>query len=469
MLLYPPTHFGSRFHDTRQALDTADGRGWLDALPEELLHTAAQAEGLDLHDTAATIYTPTLTLWTYLTQVLSGSRSCVAAVARLAVLLIAIGREPCAAHTGAYCKARAKLVVPFLRRLTYTVGNAAEDAAPDAWRCLGRRTLLVDGFTTTADDTPANQAVYPQPKSQKPGLGFPMIRVVVLLTFATAGVVGAAWGPEQGKETGETALLRQLFDQLRAGDLVVADRYYCSYWMIALLANLQVDVVFRLHQRRRYDFRRGRRLGPEDHVVQWHKPQRPQWMTEALYAQMPETLTVREMRFAIHQNGSRTHSITVATTLLDAQRHRRTDLAEVYHKRWHAETDIGALKQTLKLEYIACKSPAMIERHLWVALLSYNLVRQAMAAAALAHHLRPRQLSYAGAVQILEAFRGVLHSSADATGQRCEQILQALAAHRVADRPGRVEPRRVKRRRDKYEQLRQPRAAARAELRGEAN
>ena len=466
MSFYAPVPLGSRFDATRQALDT--GTTVCDALPATLVHAAAAEEGIDLDDSAATIYTPTLTLWTYVSQVLSGHNNCVAAVARLVVLLLALGRPPCAAHTGAYCKARVKLELPLLRRLTYAVGHATEDQAPSEWRCLGRRTVLVDGCEVIADDTPANQAVYPQPRSQRPGLGFPMIRLVVLIGLATASIVGAAWGPYSGKETGETALFRQLLDQLRAGDLVVADRYYCSYWMIALLVGLQVDVVFRLHQRRRCDFRRGRRLGPQDHVVTWTKPQRPDWMSAELYAQLPDTLAIRELRFRVSQRGYRSREIVVATTLLEARCDRRTDISDIYQQRWQVELDLRSIKQTLSLDHIHCQSPEMIDRHLWVSLLGYNLVRKVMALAAAQHQLSPRQLSFAGALQILEEFRWQLLAE-DATGTLQPLVLRAIAAQRVGDRPGRVEPRRVKRRRDKYQNLQQPRAAARAELLSENN
>lgn len=179
--------------------------------------------------------------------------------------------------------------------------------------------MLVDGFTVTAADTPVNQAAYPQPPSQEPGLGFPMIRAVVLLGLATGSLLGAAFGPYQGKETGEPSLFRELLDRLRPGDIVVADRYYCSYWLVALLQAQGVQVAFRLHQWRDYDFRRGRRLGPDDHVVEWVKPQRPEWMSEEMYEGLPKTLTVREVRFRTETPGCRSESIIVATTLLDAE------------------------------------------------------------------------------------------------------------------------------------------------------
>jgi len=326
-----------------------------------------------------------------------------------------MGLPPCSAATGAYCKARAKLPEPFLRHLTYQVGREVEDPAPAAWRWHNRRTLLVDGSTCTMPDTPENQAAYPQQRGQSRGLGFPMIRLVVLLTFATATIVGCAFGPFKGKQTGETALFRQLFDQLRAGDVIVADRYYCSYSMIALLIQQGVDVVFRMHQIRYYDFRRGQRLGHDDHIVEWERPQRPTWMDPATYAATPETLSVRELRFNVDNPGFRTREIIVATTLLDDRAYSREDIAKLYEHCWQAAWERG---------------------------------------------LCPRQISFAGTVQMLEAFRVLLL----ATDQRmliCRQMFLAIATHEVGDRPGRVEPRCIKRRQgNQCPILRMPRSQA---------
>ncbi len=175
---------------------------------------------------------------------------------------------------------------------------------------------------------------------------------MVLLTFATACVLDAAVGPYKGKETGETALFRQLLDRLRPGDVVVADRYYCSYWMIVLLQQRGVAVVFRLHQLRHYDFRRGRRLGNDDHVVVWTKPPRPKWMDAQQYAALPDTLTVRELRFRVTHKGYRSKEIVVATTLCDAVDYSKEELADLYQQRWHVELDIRAIKQTLKMDQL---------------------------------------------------------------------------------------------------------------------
>ena len=166
-----------------------------------------------------------------------------------------------------------------IRRLVYQVADGCERVVPDGWLWVdGRRVKLLDGTTLTMPDTLDNQAAYPQSSAQRPGLGYPILRMVVLLSLATGMVSGMALGPYSGKETGETALFRELFDRLQAGDVVLGDRYYCSYFMICLLRELGVDVVTRLHQKRTADFRRGKRLGPGDHVVTWDRPARPAWM-----------------------------------------------------------------------------------------------------------------------------------------------------------------------------------------------
>lgn len=465
MSSYPIVPLGSRFEEARNSM-ASDNDTFLQALPESLIKEAAAQENIDLDESDATIYTPARTLWTYISQVLSSAGTCVAGVSRLIVLMVTMGLTPCSSNTGAYCKARVKLSLGLLRRLTYQIGEETEDAAPEHWRCLGRRAILLDGFVTTADDTPANQKTYPQPRSQKPGLGFPMIRVVVLLTFATACLIGAAWGKHKGKGSGEPALFRSLMDQLRVGDLVVADRYYCSYWIIAMLQAKRIDVVFRLHQKRDYDFRRGQRLGERDHVVTWYRPARPDWMTEEQYTEMPETLTIRELQFRIDEPGSRSEKIVVATTILDEKFCSKEEIAEIYHKRWHVELDIRSIKQTMKLNHISCKSPEMIDKHIMVTLLSYNLIRKVMALAAIERGLSPRQLSFASARQIIEAFGSSVASMGSVPSDvYVRAMLRAIATHKVGNRPGRVEPRCFKRRRDnKYKPLRKPRAEARAEL-----
>jgi hypothetical protein len=327
--------------------------------------------------------------------------------------------------------------------------------------------LLADGAELSMPDTSANQQAYPQPASQQPGLGFPQLRLVVLLGFATAGLVGAACGPCQGKETGETALFRSLLGQVERGDVVVADRYFCSWWIVALLLQRGADVAFRLHASRHCDFRRGTRLGRSDHLTRWDKPARPAWMEPALYASLPDHLTLREVRVRVDQPASRVRQLVVVTTLLDAREYPRTQIADLYHQRWHVELDLRNLKTTLRLDVLSCKSPEMIRKELWAHLLAYNLLRKVLAQAALAGERTPRQLSFAGALQTWQGFRWLLVlAEGEARGTLLRALLVAVASHRVGNRPGRVEPREVKRRKV-VRLLMRPRQQRRAELRGE--
>jgi hypothetical protein len=302
-------------------------------LTEQAIEQACRDHAVAFAGGADDVWTPALTLWAFLTQCLGAAKSCVAAVARALAPRAALGLPLCSAATGAYCKARAKLPEAFLRDLALQVGDATEDQAPDAWRWRGRRVLLADGTELYLPDTAANQHDYPQPLTQKPGLGFPSLRLVVLLTFATAVLTGAALGPCRGGETGETALFRELLGRLRPGDVVVADRYYCSWWLLALVSGRGADVAFRLHQLRHYDFRKGRRLGRGDHVASWPRPRRPDWMDAVTYDRLPKELTVREVRVAVGRPGYRVRQLVVATTLTDGVAYAQESPAELYHYR----------------------------------------------------------------------------------------------------------------------------------------
>jgi hypothetical protein len=466
MLSYQATGQRPSFSTVLSAFACDDGLPFADVLTEEHIQQACDDHGVHFGADDDDVWTPALTLWTFLSQCLSAGKSCVAAVARAVVLRVALGLPPCSANTGPYCKARAKLPEGLLRQLALAVGSAVEDQAPDDWRWYRRRVLLADGFEVSLPDTPANQRAYPQPKTPKPGLGFPQMRLVVLLAFASCCLVGCALGPCQGKQTGETALFRQLLGHLRPGDVVVADRYYCSYWLVALLQRGGADVCFRLHQSRDRDFRRGRRLGRGDRLVGWERPPRPEWMDEDTYQQMPLPLQVRLLRVRVDQPGCRVRQLDVATTLVDARAYPHADVADLYHQRWHVELDIRNIKQALQRDVLRCQSPAMARKEVWCHLLGYNLIRKVLAQAAVQGGYRPRQLSFQGGLDTLEAFRwALLCVPGEVRGQWLRALLGAVATHRVGNRPGRVEPREVKRRRQ-VRLMTVPRAQRRAELLG---
>ena len=448
------------------------GLPFADVITEESIQAAFDEEKVSFGDDDDSVYTPAITLWAFLSQVLfkDEHRSCVAAVARVAVLLIALHREPCSGNTGAYCRARARLSETAIHRLAVDVATGCERKISKKRLWRGRHVHLVDGTTLTMPDTPENQAVYPQQPQQAEGLGFPIARVVVLLSLATAMVTDLAMGPYEGKETGETALLRQLLDRFAPGDILLADRYYCSYFMIALLMQAGVDFVTRVHQRRNVDFRCGRRLGKGDHIVEWMRPPRPAWMDPATYERIPESIQVREIQIHVDQPGFRTDSLVVVTTLTDAGQYTREEIADLYGWRWMAELDIRAIKITMDMDDLRCKTPPMVHKEIWTGLLAYNLIRRTLLQSAQQSGQAPRTLSFSAGLQAVAASFQIIVVCSDSVAAGLVSVqLENLTGHTVGHRPGRVEPRAVKRRPKPHALLTKPREQARAELLGAAS
>jgi hypothetical protein len=289
--------------------------------------------------------------------------------------------------------------------------------------------------------------------------------MVTLLSLGSGMAADVEIGPYAGKETGETALLRKLLDRLERGDILLADRYYCSYFVIALLLELGVDFVVRLHQRRTADFRRGRRLGPGDHLVEWQRPEKPDWMDQATYDRMPPSICVRELEVQVDQPGFRTESFVVVTTLTDAATYTRQDVSELYHRRWLAELDIRAIKVSLGIDVVRCKTPEMVRKEVYTALLAYNLIRQTMLEAAERADVSPRELSFTHALDTIAAsWTVVLVVPPELLEKLVEAQLDSLREPVVGDRPDRVEPRAIKRRPKPHDLLMVPRAEARAAL-----
>lgn len=416
-----------------------------------------------------TIYSTAMMLWSFLGQILRDGKeaSCQAAVARVVAYCQQEQIAPPTADTGDYCRARAKLSQAALRELSGDVAADMEAAAEADWLWKGKHAKLIDGFTFTMPDTEKNRAEYPQQKSQKPGVGLPIARAVVIVSLATACVMDLALGPYAGKQTGEPALLRQLFGRLDAGDIAVADRYYCSFMMIALLLAQGTHVCARKHQRRHSDFRRGKRLGKYDHLIVWTRPARPEWMDEATYQQIPEILELREIRFQVIEPGRRTRSIDVITTLTDAEQYTNEEIAQLYGFRWNSELDIRCIKASLNLIHVRCKSPEMVRCELWTTLLGYNLIRTTAAAAALLHGKQPRQVSFTSTCQYVLAswmLRSIALLSDSRQIDDSLTVLKHIAACEVANRPGRLEPRVLKRRKHGYPLMQKPRQTLRDEL-----
>jgi hypothetical protein len=452
----------SRIAEHVRSLREADLLPFHEILDAKMVEAALDAEGVTFHQR---LYTPLVTTCLFLSQVLDPDHSCRAAVARLIVWLAINGRKPCSPETGSYCDARQRLPLGVAVRLVHQTAREVEASAAGAWNWKGRRVTLVDGTTASMPDTEENQEAFPQMKSQEPGLGFPIVRMVAIIALATGVVRDLAMGPYEGKETGETALFRALWDSLEAGEVVLGDRYFASYFGIAGLSRRGVDALFRMHQRRKYDFRKGRRLGVEDHVVTWARPDRPGWMDEETYARMPATLEVRESRVTVDQPGFRVNELVLVTTLLDAEGYTKGEVADLFIERWNIELDFRSIKCALHMDVLRCKTPEMVRKEIWMHLLAYNLIRGVMAKAAADHGRQPRRLSFKGALQTMTAFQDALRGATPGDRARLlEEMLRAISRHRVGDRFGRVEPRAVKRRPKPHRLLMEPRREARKRL-----
>jgi Transposase DDE domain len=399
------------------------------------------------------VYPPLTTLGLFIGQALSADGACQDAVARHLSERTAQGEPQCSLSSGPYCKARSRLPLGLIERLAVSVGERLEDISCKNWKWRGRPVKLLDGTTVSMPDTQANQSVYPQSGEQQPGLGFPLAMLVALISLSTGAVLRWATGPCRGKGTGEQALFRTLMPHLTAGDIILVDRFHCTYFTMAMLAEHGVDLLTRQHQRRGTDFRQGQRLGHRDQLVTWIRPQRPQWMDPATYARMPQELRLRQTEVA---------GRILVTTLTDARSVAPLDLDTLYRQRWQVEVDLRSIKAVMGMDILRAKSPAMIDKEIAVHLLAYNLVRGLMARAAAGADVIARALSFKGALQLLLAFQQHLRWAAGKSiAIMSAHLLGAISAMTLPIRPGRIEPRAIKRRPKPHALLTVPRQIAR--------
>jgi Transposase DDE domain len=402
------------------------------------------------------LFPPTETLSMFLSQALSADRSCQRAVNEAAVKRLIGGLPVCSTHTGGYCRARARLPLSMLSGLTQHTGRAMTAKAPGAWHWCGHPVRLVDGTTVTMPATSENQTLYPQPRSQAPGLGFPLVRLVGLICLGSGAVLSAAIGGYSGKGADEQTLLRTLLDTLESGDLLLGDAYYASYFLLCALRERGVEAVFEQQgsRRRSTDFRRGERLGARDHLIELRKPKhKPDWMTPEQYAQTPASLTVRELSIG---------GKILVTTLLCHKKTPKAALKALYRERWHIELDLRHIKTTLGMETLSCKTPLMAQKEIWIYLLAYNLIRLMMAQAAVLSERLPRTLSFKHTLQLWMAWDH--HAGCD-RDEKLGCLFVLIAEQRVGHRPGRIEPRAIKRRPKPFPLLTQPRVIAREKVR----
>ena len=444
----------SQQHRVRKQAGKCDAYAFFNLLTSEQLLNKVDSL---LPDHRERLFPPTETLSMFMAQALSADRSCQKAVNEAAVKRLVGGLPQCSTHTGAYCRARARLPLDMVSTLARYTGQAITAQAPQAWHWRGRPVRLVDGTTVTLPDTPANQAAYPQSHNQKPGLGFPLCRIVGLMCLGSGSVLNAAFGRYSGKGGDEQSLLRSLLDTLQRNDLLLGDAFYATYFLLCELYERGVDAVFEQHgsRQRTTDFRLGQRLGARDHLIVLNKPVlKPCWMSQADYDRAPSTLTVRELRVG-HK--------TLMTTLLCPKQTDKAAVKSLYKSRWHVELDLRNIKTTLCMEHLSCQTPTMAIKEIWVYLLAYNMIRMMMAQAALFAHRHPRQISFKHTVQMWIAWTQYGHGIEHEDNLR--NLFMLMAQQRVSERPGRIEPRAVKRRPKTYPLLTKPRALAREDVR----
>ena len=435
----------------RQAQDCTADTFFNVLTSDELLASVDESAG----EYRERLYPPAQTLAMFLAQALNADRSCQFAVNQLVVQRTREGLSPCSTTTGAYCRARRRLSDTMIRGLINTTGALASDRAAQV-PAHGRAIKLIDGTTVSMPDTHDNQAAFPQPRTQATGVGFPIARLVAILCLHSGAVLNAGIGPYKGKDSSEHALLRTLLSTFAAGDLAIADRYYGSYFLIAALQERGVDILFGNTGQRHVDFRRGEKLGIKDHLVQWVKPPRPDWMSEEDYAASPTSLTIREVQ---------AQGRILVTTLRCPKQMPRQSIGELYSARWHIELDLRSIKTTLGMDVLSCQSAAMVRKEILIYLLAYNLIRLLMTEAAYHTGVLARHVSFKHTVQLWLAWqtRDLIAFSSNA--EQRAQLYQLIASRRVGNRPGRCEPRAVKRRAKTHALLTVPRATARAAIR----
>lgn len=408
------------------------------------------------------IFTPLTTLWVFLGQVLRADQSCRAAVARLIAHRVSQGQRPCSSETGAYCQARKRLPEAFFSSVACTVGRTLDAQVDSQWLWKGRRVYMFDGSTVSMPDAPMNQKAYPQLYNQKPGVGFPIARIAAIISLSCGAILNLGICRYAGKGQGEISLLRQLWGLLRAGDVLLTDCLFSNWAGICLLWQRGVETVSQLNKSSRSaDFRRGKRLGKDDHIVVWKKPKTNTTIDRPTYKSLPAFLEIREVRVRVEQPGFRTKVIIVVTTLLDPKKTTKQDLAKLYRERWNNELDLRSIKTTMQMDILRCKTPELVRKEIWAHVLAYNLIRTIMAQAASQHEISPRSISFKATLQTLEAFQPVIACQQSRGLSHLEelyqQLLQAIVQHRVADRPDRIEPRMKKRRPKSFPYLTKPR------------
>jgi Transposase DDE domain len=401
-----------------------------------------------------------VTFWAFVWQVLSPGSSCretvrkVEAWWRLGQRGIRRGLTP-----SAYCQARARLDSQTLKLIHDSLAWNLERNTLGAEHWLeGRAVKIVDGTTCSMPDTAANQQDWPQSSWQKPGLGFPLLKLVGLFSLGSGALLQYATG---NLHVHESQLFRRLWESLQKHDIILADRGFCSYAAIASLILRGVDSVMRLHQMRKADFRSGKALGKGERLVTWTKPaQRTSAWSAAEFAALPASLVLRMIRLEVAAPGFRTRRVILVTTLLDQELYPAEEIRSLYGQRWSVELHFHQLKTILHLDILRCQSPELINKELQLHLIVYNLIRALMQKAAHCHDVSLARISFKGTLDTVRQWNEVIHASSDQPRKQSlliSDMLRLIALDTIPHRPGRSEPRAKKRRPKNFQLLTRPR------------
>jgi hypothetical protein len=431
------------------------GLPFVNILTEASIRKVLNDHGVKFRDR---VYNPVTTIWGFLAQVLSDDHSCRDAVSRIIAHRASNGEIICSPSTASYCNARSRILTDVLRTLATRTAEELEASAADQWKWNGRSVLIFDGSSISMPDTPENQAAYPQPPSQEPGLGFPLARIGVLLSLATGACHNLAIAPYKGKGTGETNLFRRLYCSLNSGDVVLADALFDDYFIACELRQRDVDIVAHAQYERTGTWTVESR--PDGDVLSWQRPQKPRGMTREQYRTYPDQLLMREVTVDARDKNNRATQFKVVTTILDASIDGQ-QIGSLYKRRWDGELDIRSIKVAMKMDILRCKTPNMVHKEIWTHLLAYNLLRTVMAVAAYENDIEPRKISFKGAKQALTAFAPKIEAARPKDrAPLVDAMITTIAYHRVGNRPGRWEPRARKRRQKPATRLTQPRHIA---------
>lgn len=387
------------------------------------------------------IYTPDVTLNAFLSQVVAQDGSCQTAVNGLHVRRVAAKNVKNSLNTSSYSRARKRLKIDAIKTLAKNVSENAYSHSQESWRWMNKKVSILDGSTVAMADTPENIAIYPKRKNQKEFNGFPLSRVMLLSSLETGTIIDFCMAPFKGKGTGEIPLAAKLLDSIEPNSAVVADAMFVSYSFIGLCRSRNLDFLAPQKKNRKYQTVEERKLGPGDRIISIKKPRCPHtgWFDPQEYERLPETTILRQTQITIKRNGFRTKTITLLSTFVDEVKFSVDDLARLFLSRWNIELDLRIIKRDLSMNFLSCKTPAMVEKEIWVNLLAFNLIRRLLSIIAAKINVPPRTLSFKNTLDY--CLKTLSMGNLNILDRMPAALVDAISGFKIRKQPDRFEPR----------------------------